>query len=758
MKTGSKVFLASGLFAAAAVCFLASCLAPVGILPGGGFKKSAAVMLDLNGAVDPNFPGFVGAGPNGTVAAPAQEPQRPGYHFGGWFADRECTIPFDFANTIVNETTVIYARWDAISWDVFFFQDENMSGIASFASLPAPSNPQVITDGEYALFAMPQPRAGYGFAGWFDAGDNLLFAFDVPVTQDHTLYAKWTAGVQYIYYDLNFEGGEIIRHQVSTGDILASSALAVPAARTGYDFEGWYETFDCQGARWMGGTISADKTVYAKWVVKTYPVIFIKGAEPARSNQTYEVDVEHGAAVPSITPDQLVSAGSAAPGSTLLPSGGWEAESGWGFIRWEHLTDQGWQPWNGDPVTQAFTFYGRWAQNRYTVTFECVNEDENHTNQTVTVSQITGGNVIPQSPELLFGNVPEKAGYTFEGWYTSLQYTTEWNLAGGVYRDMTLFAKWTLNTYAITFDPGTGDTVTGMPDPAGQQVAYRQYASLPAGEPQRAGHAFIGWGTSSDPGNITSLYDFDAQVLEGKTLYAKWYAGTLYTVRLVNPHTMAVIDGARTPQGNTWDPADYPSVADQITNDWRAVSWHDYTTGNTVTFPVTVNRNMILTAKTQRHTVYYRVLDLPTGAHTYLISPVSQEIDVRQDVYTPAYSSGGYEQSRIGVDSRYPRDSVSIRMQNHPGWPDTALNNGKLEENRYFSLPVEHGALAPQIRFATSIPTNDVAYAWNEVWVVATPFDRSRDDWRTGSQTGPQFDFFSTRITGPLDLWLPNSE
>lgn len=62
---------------------------------------------------------------NGGTDVPAQEdleygdyvtqpepPTREGYVFGGWYADENLEQPWDFANTAVSDSMVLYARWD----------------------------------------------------------------------------------------------------------------------------------------------------------------------------------------------------------------------------------------------------------------------------------------------------------------------------------------------------------------------------------------------------------------------------------------------------------------------------------------------------------------------------------------------------------------------------------------------------------------------------------------------------------------------
>lgn len=45
---------------------------------------------------------------------------------------------------------------------------------------------------------------------------------------------------------------------------------------------------------------------------------------------------------------------------------------------------------------------------------------------------------------------PEKTGYTFDGWYLGDE---KYDFSAAVEQNITLTAKWTLNTYTVTFEP-----------------------------------------------------------------------------------------------------------------------------------------------------------------------------------------------------------------------------------------------------------------------------------------------------------------
>lgn len=101
-----------------------------------------------------------------------------------------------------------------------------------------------------------------------------------------------------------------------------------------------------------------------------------------------------------------------------------------------------------------------------------------------------------------------RTGYTFGGWNKADG--TAWDHASDTVTDnITLYAKWTANTYTVTFDSTGGSEVDAQP------VAYGEKAKKPAA-PQKTGYAFGGWYLGEE------AYDFAAVVTEDMTLTAKW--------------------------------------------------------------------------------------------------------------------------------------------------------------------------------------------------------------------------------------------
>ena len=114
---------------------------------------------------------------------------------------------------------------------------------------------------------------------------------------------------------------------------------------------------------------------------------------------------------------------------------------------------------------------------------------------------------------------PIKVGYTFIGWYSDSSFTNVFDIATMTVRgDMTLYAKWEINKYTVTFNTNGGTVI------ASQKVDYLGVVSEPS-IPVYQGKVFEGWYIDA---NLTTPYDFQSQVSEDITLYAKWRDATKY--------------------------------------------------------------------------------------------------------------------------------------------------------------------------------------------------------------------------------------
>jgi uncharacterized repeat protein (TIGR02543 family) len=159
------------------------------------------------------------------------------------------------------------------------------------------------------------------------------------------------------------------------------------------------------------------------------------------------------------------------------------------------------------PITAGITLYAKWTANSYTVSFNS-NGGNAVNSQSVAYNSVA---IVPVSPS--------RPGYTFAGWYGAAGLTSVFAFTTAITADTTLYAKWTVNSYTVSFNSNGGSVVSS------QNVAYNNTATTPAA-PTRTGFNFAGW--YSDAG-LTSVFAFTTAITADTTLYAKWTVNS-YTV------------------------------------------------------------------------------------------------------------------------------------------------------------------------------------------------------------------------------------
>lgn len=138
-------------------------------------------------------------------------PEVEGYTFGGWYADENRTIEFDFTKPIKRNTTV-YAKWTAKDYEVSFVTEHGNAP----ASQNVPYNGTASDPGKLK-------EEGYTFIGWYtDHTCTTEFKFSTPITGDTKVYAKWEKNAPVLpdTYELNVSGAFVY---VDGVDVTASA-------------------------------------------------------------------------------------------------------------------------------------------------------------------------------------------------------------------------------------------------------------------------------------------------------------------------------------------------------------------------------------------------------------------------------------------------------------------------------------------------------------------------------------------------------
>lgn len=191
------------------------------------------------------------------------------------------------------------------------------------------------------------------------------------------------------------------------------------------------------------------------------------------------------------------------------------------------------QPWDFDTTiteemvtAETFTLYAKWLV------------DPSVTTHTVNFTSNGGSAVASQSIENL-GTVtepedPTRESYAFLGWYSDSALTTLFDFTTKVEGTLTLFAKWEMNSYTVTFNSGGGTAVESQTILEGGKVTQPE-------TPTRSGYDFQGWYLGS---STEESFDFSTETVTGDfSLTARWSATVYTTSGKVTDYTSVGVEG-----------------------------------------------------------------------------------------------------------------------------------------------------------------------------------------------------------------------
>jgi uncharacterized repeat protein (TIGR02543 family) len=350
---------------------------------------------------------------------------------------------------------------------------------------------QLVNSGGKASKPTSDPvKPGYSFEGWYSDWEcTKPFDFSQKITKDTTIVAKWSAKPYTVTLDAN--GGINGTATVTAVFDEDMPTIETIPSRHGYTFDGFYETktggrkfYNTDGSSAAEWDQAENATLYAKWKANKFNV---------------KLDANGGTAG---TDSVQVVYDSEMPAVSTLPT-----RTGYSFDGYYDSRSGGTKYYNADgssakkcDLMDGTTLFAKWNINKYEVTF--INDD----GSTVEKQTVEYNNKIAKP------NNPKKSGYTFDGWYIDKDCTEAYNFNTQITDDLTLYAKWTINKYDVTFESNGGSTVNK------QTVEYNSKAVKP-NNPKKSGYTFDGWYTDS---KCTKTFDFRTPVIEDTTLYAKW--------------------------------------------------------------------------------------------------------------------------------------------------------------------------------------------------------------------------------------------
>lgn len=451
---------------------------------------------------------------------------------------------------------------------------------------------QSVNYGGKATRPTPDPtRDGYDFGGWYTtSGCTTAYDFtNSTITAATNIYAKWTLKTYTVTYNKNTT--DTVSGMPSNGTKSHGVAYTIANAptRAGYEFLGWNTSATGTGTSYAaGGTYSenADLTLYAMWKKRFDVTASASPSSCGSTSVTYNPDNDR---------------------FTVTAT----ANTGYHFVNW--TTVSGTYTVNSGSVnTSSMTITAssnvsltaNFAPDVYSITYRDQNSDTTFSGtQSGAPTQHTYGTATTLKS-------PTRTGYTFGGWYTNKACTGtsvgSTLSANGYTGNITLWAKWTINYYTVTFDNLSHGT-----KPGNQSVPHGSKATKPAALTQ-TGYTFGGWYTDSA---CTTAYNFNSAVTSSFTLYAKWTANT-YTVTLNTACYKNGVTGITTSATQVTYPGTVTltaNLADGYSLDkWTINGSYEFVTGNlTSRSPITIrpaaNITVSVTAKqTQDTQVYFK--------------------------------------------------------------------------------------------------------------------------------------------------------
>ncbi len=372
---------------------------------------------------------------------------RTGFVFGGWnTASNGSGSNYNASSSYTPSGNItLYAKWNPVY--TITFDANGGTGTAVATSLTQATYEGSITLTDKGTLA----KSGYVFGGWNEASNGSGTNYEVSSTKipvsNITLYAKWNP-VYTVTFDINGGSGSASVSNVTQNTFGGSVTLATQntLTRTGFVFGGWNTASNGTGSNSSAGSSynpGSSITLYAKWD-PVYTVTF---------------NANGGSGSASVSSVTQTSNG----GNVTLASSGTLSYSGYVFDGWNTQSDG-----NGTDYSQSSTYtpvvnitlYAVWLEV-FTVTFDA--NGGSGSASVVNVSQtIQGGSVNLASVGSL-----ERSGYSFAGWQTTTTGGTAYS-ANATYvptSNITLYARWTINTNSGTSGGGGTRTTTPSPTP-----------------------------------------------------------------------------------------------------------------------------------------------------------------------------------------------------------------------------------------------------------------------------------------------------
>ncbi|MGN0143290.1 MAG: InlB B-repeat-containing protein [Roseburia sp.] len=368
----------------------------------------------------------------------------------------------------------------------------------------------------YKLSANRFQRKGYTFSGWNTSANGKGTAYSDKQKVKNlakqgeetiTLYAQWTAN----QYTISFKGNgstdgsmkDLKKCKYGKEYTLTANAFS----RTNYVFTGWNTKADGSGTSYsdkqsiknLSAKSGGKVTLYAQWRLKKYTVKFYGNGSTSGKMDSISCSVGK---------------------SKTLTANAFKRK-GYTFTGWNTKADGTGKSYKNKQSIKNLSkkdgatvkLYAQWSKKKYTITYELnkgTNDKKNPSSYTITTATISLKN-------------PSRKGYTFKGWYLDKDCTKKITaIEKGSTGNKTLYAKWSVNKYRITFDSNGGSgSVNEI------AATYGKTYTLPLCGFVREGYICTGWNTKADGSGksyktLQEVKNLSTKKNGSVTLYAAW--------------------------------------------------------------------------------------------------------------------------------------------------------------------------------------------------------------------------------------------
>jgi len=308
-------------------------------------------------------------------------------------------------------------------------------------------------------------KTGYTFDGWFEDMDKTLpFDFTAPVMQSSMIYAKLTP----IQYQLSLYDNYVLKDTISVGYSTQLNTVILPDSvqKVGYTVN-LSTSYTYMPAQNISGNL--------QYTPKYYSITYYGMNDTVLKVNNYAF----GSYI-SFTP----------PTNTYV--------NNYTFKNWNITSLPSTMPAENLVVRAVY------EPQAFNILYT-LDGGTNSVNNPLTYHYET---------ETITLEEPVRVGYTFLGWFNNVNLTGNpvTNIVLGSTGNKNLYAKWTVNEYAITFNTNGGSAVESITQ------NYNTAITVPA-NPTRVGYTFNGW-SQAVPANMPA---------ENVTLTASWTINT-YTI------------------------------------------------------------------------------------------------------------------------------------------------------------------------------------------------------------------------------------